>query len=769
MEAPQPKPEAGPEARNPCRRVVSAPLLRVHQIGNQERAHVHFPLRFNSRAQAVGRHSIQGVCRPSSDAARAPRIRREPMRMKILHALAALALSGTALAQPLGTAFTYQGQLTESGQPATGLYDLQVCVFDSPANPVAITCAPEFDDVPVEVGVFALALDFGAAPFAGQQRFLELRVRPGASTGGYSILAPRQLIRPAPEALRANISSAAPWSGLTGVPAGFADGIDSNSGGTVTSITAGTGLSGGIITGSGSIGIANGGVSAAQIASGAIGTAQIATGAVTGPQLAANAVGSAALADNAVDTGAVQDLSITRAKIVAGAVGSSELAAGAVGTTQLRLNAVDTLQVRDLSITQAKIAAGAVGSEQINPAQVQVRITSTCVIGQYVRGINADGSVLCESVQAYLGINLITIVDDPANTVGSFSSIAIGVDGLPVISYHDETANSLKVARCNNIACTGATTINTVDDSANNVGSASSIAIGADGFPVISYFDATAGTLKVARCSNTACTGGALSATITTVDDPANFVGLGSSIAIGADGFPVISYRDISASALKVARCNNAACTGAATITTVDDPINLVAFDTSIAIGVDGWPVISYWDTTADALKVAHCNNAACTGAVTITTVDDQANEVGRDSSIAIGAFGFPVISYEDRTAGALKVARCNNAACTGAATITTIDDPANEVGRDSSIAIGANGWPVISYRDLTADALKVARCTNFACTGAATVTTVDDPVNEVGFYSSIAIGADGLPVISYFDETAGTLKVAKCSRMSCQ
>lgn len=31
----------------------------------------------------------------------------------------------------LGTSFSYQGQLTEAGQPASGLYDLQVCLFDS--------------------------------------------------------------------------------------------------------------------------------------------------------------------------------------------------------------------------------------------------------------------------------------------------------------------------------------------------------------------------------------------------------------------------------------------------------------------------------------------------------------------------------------------------------------------------------------------------------------------------------------------------------------
>ena len=647
----------------------------------------------------------------------------------------ALIISPATSAQVLGTAFTYQGQLTESGQPASGLYDLQVCLFDSPSNPVAIACNPDFGDVPVEAGVFAVALDFGASAFIGQQRFLELRVRPGASAGAYTILAPRQLVRPTPEALRAAAASAAPWSGLTGVPAGFADGIDNEGGGSVTSITAGTGLSGGTITGSGTIGIANAGVGSTQIADGSVAAVDVAPDSLGTAQIASNGVAAAELADNAVDTAAVQNLAITEAKIAAGAVGSSQLAAGAVGLAQ------------------------------INSTQVQARIVGTCEIGEYFRGINADGSVACEPVP---GVPRITTVDDPpANSVGFDTSLAIGADGLPVISYRDNTALALKVAKCANAACTGTPTVTTVDDPANNVGIDTSIAIGADGFPVISYLDSTTFNLKVAKCANAVCTGGA---TITTVDNSADVLGFFTAIAIGADGRPVISYFDATAAALKVAKCANAACTGTATISTVDDPpANSVGRDSSIAIGTDGLPVISYEDNTAGALRVAKCANAACTVIAATTIVDDPANSVGQDTSIAIGTDGRPVISYRDNTAGALKVAKCANAACTGGATITTVDDPANDVGSDTSIAIGADGLPVISYLDFTAAALKVARCANAACTGVATITTVDDPANSVGFFTAIAIGADGLPVISYFDGTASALKVAKCGTRSCQ
>ena len=138
-----------------------------------------------------------------------------------------------------------------------------------------------------------------------------------------------------------------------------------------------------------------------------------------------------------------------------------------------------------------------------------------------------------------------------------------------------------------------------------------------------------------------------------------------------------------------------------------------------------------------------------------VTAVDDPINGVGRYTSLAIGTDGLPVISYHD-LAGNLKVAKCNDAACAGVdETITTVDDPSNFVGRYTSLAIGADGLPVISYYDDTAQSLQVAKCNDAACAGGdQTITAVDDSFDVVGWDTSLAIGADGLPVISYHDDT---------------
>jgi hypothetical protein len=121
-----------------------------------------------------------------------------------------------------GSTFTYQGQLNDGSGPANGTYDFRFRLYEDALGntqvqpPVLLLV----EDVVVTNGLFNTSLDFGAPVFNGDARYMEVSVRPGASAGGYTSLTPLQALAPVPYAL------SAPWSGLTGVPAGFADGVD---------------------------------------------------------------------------------------------------------------------------------------------------------------------------------------------------------------------------------------------------------------------------------------------------------------------------------------------------------------------------------------------------------------------------------------------------------------------------------------------------------------------------------------------------------------
>jgi hypothetical protein len=349
-------------------------------------------------------------------------------------------------------------------------------------------------------------------------------------------------------------------------------------------------------------------------------------------------------------------------------------------------------------------------------------------------------------------------VDEAAGDSGYYTSVAMGRDGLPIVSYFDYSARALKVTHCGAPDCS-ANVVSIVDTGAGDVGLYTDVAIGTDGLPVVSYYDYSAKTLKVARCGDPGCT---VRNSATTVDGSASGAGRYTSIAIGSDGLPVISYLDEDGLALKVVHCGDPGCTTANTVATVDDAAGGVGLATSIAIGRDKLPVISYVDIGALTLKVAHCGNLTCTRGNTITTVDDPRNYIGLSTSVAIGGDGLPVIGYFDATADALKVAHCGNLACSHGNTITIVDGPRNSVGSNTSIAMGADGLPVIAYRDFTAGTLKLARCRNPACSTDNAIEVVDGSGNDVGLWTSIAVGPDGVPVISYHDATARTLKVAR-------
>lgn len=143
---------------------------------------------------------------------------------------------------PAGTSFTYQGRLHDAGTPATGIYDLEFNLFGDLIGGPQLGTTVTVDDQDVTDGLFVVTLDFGPGAFDGNERWLEIGVRQGGSTDTYTTLSPRQPLDAAPYAL---YSTTAPWAGLTGVPVGFADGVDDDGGGDITEVAAADGLTGG--------------------------------------------------------------------------------------------------------------------------------------------------------------------------------------------------------------------------------------------------------------------------------------------------------------------------------------------------------------------------------------------------------------------------------------------------------------------------------------------------------------------------------------------
>jgi len=101
----------------------------------------------------------------------------------------------------MGTAFTYQGQLTHEGSPADGGYDLRFRLYDAATGGSQVGSLVTRSNVTVRDGLFTVALDFGDV-FDGPALWLLVAVRP-AGVGSYVSLSPRQPLTPAPYAIYA--------------------------------------------------------------------------------------------------------------------------------------------------------------------------------------------------------------------------------------------------------------------------------------------------------------------------------------------------------------------------------------------------------------------------------------------------------------------------------------------------------------------------------------------------------------------------------------
>jgi len=155
--------------------------------------------------------------------------------------IALLFVTGGASAQPLnkaegsnaasvslGTAFTYQGRLTDtSGNPKTGPCDFQFTLYDAASGGNVVGSAQTKTNVSLNNGHFSAALDFGATAFQGEARYLQIAVRCPAGSGSYTALSGRVELTAAPYALSlrpgASIQSAGAALNLsTSATTGFA-------------------------------------------------------------------------------------------------------------------------------------------------------------------------------------------------------------------------------------------------------------------------------------------------------------------------------------------------------------------------------------------------------------------------------------------------------------------------------------------------------------------------------------------------------------------
>lgn len=192
---------------------------------------------------------------------------------------------------------SYSGRLVNAdGSPVTGPVDLQFKLGYTGTDPIVAICTRQIDDVSLTKGVFHLKLSFDPATHCGGLSITQiLAAIPAGETIAIQVIDnsvpatpkpyPYQAIHSIPSSIMSKMAMTLSqmgatdgqflkWNGSSWVPSS----VTGATGGTVTEISTGTGLTGGPISDSGTISIANSGVDTLQLADGAVTDAKIASG-----------------------------------------------------------------------------------------------------------------------------------------------------------------------------------------------------------------------------------------------------------------------------------------------------------------------------------------------------------------------------------------------------------------------------------------------------------------------------------------------------------
>ena len=399
----------------------------------------------------------------------------------------------------------------------------------------------------------------------------------------------------------------------------------------------------------------------------------------------------------------------------------------------------------------------------------QLRVSVVCPENYAFKEIDAIGDGVCVPVEHRPPYSLTPIGD-----LGDDSfqpSIAIGVDGLPLISFFrgsDSTHGGLHVMHCNTLDCTSYDIYKIDIDTSDYVGTLSSLVIGQDGLGFIAYADGLNNRLMVAHCADVACTETDRSP-ISVYSGGGVYSLVSTSAAIGVDGYPLISflaYRGSGDDVVYAAHCEDIYCSSFE-ITQVL-ALSSIEYETSLTIGADGFGLIAFHNDTTGDLLVAHCRNIECNSVLTMPV--DTSSDVGVDNAITLGRDGLGLIAYYSETDGALKVAHCNTIVCDTATSVILDNDADNIYGAWPSITIGSDGLGLIVYDAYVGvnEYIKAAHCSDITCSSAVIYNIEDLGKTDMAGVASVTIGTDGMPIITYYNPETTDLKVMHCSNAFC-
>ncbi|MDD5225217.1 MAG: hypothetical protein PHE84_14635 [bacterium] len=277
------------------------------------------------------------------------------------------------------------------------------------------------------------------------------------------------------------------------------------------------------------------------------------------------------------------------------------------------------------------------------------------------------------------------------------------------------------------------------------IGYYTSLAFDSNDYPHISYYDLSNGDLRYASLEPGE--GGKNRWRVEIVDQIGD-VGSYSSLVLTPGNLPRISYRDETEGKLKLASYD-----GTSWHTEILDADGNNGMGSSLALDPNGYLYVSYIKAGTYDLRFL---TYTPTGSTAETVTRGLGQSVSFATSLALDPQGVPFITYYNSLLGDLMLAYRDPLIMQWIS--LAVDDSEDDVGRYNSLVIDSYGSLHICYQNDTRGELWYAKYDPDR--GVWTRDTVDTEGSS-GAYCRIALSSRENPIISYFEEANGDLKVA--------
>jgi hypothetical protein len=357
---------------------------------------------------------------------------------------------------------------------------------------------------------------------------------------------------------------------------------------------------------------------------------------------------------------------------------------------------------------------------------------------------------------------LCLVVETPgALSTAANSGIAPSVTRLAndnlFVTHRDAANDDLLGILCNDVDCTAPTRLTL--DAEPGMGELSFALKFASGLPLVLYRDTPGAQIRSAFCTTAACG---------TIQRRVAGNGINASspdVALRADGRAVAIWTRLREP--RIGLCSDQACSSIA----YRDPesANSDGSRPSIIVREDGRPFAFY--SFLGGNTAFDCADADCTTG-TRRDVGGTGNASGDFTELALRPDGRPVLLYLRRSSNDVVVFDCADVNCSSGSDRVVADELTTMSTNlaDFSIAVGADNRPRIAYNvsfqsspGVFAGAKRLLRCDDPACTSATSRTVSND---QSFFTIPLAIRPDNRPVL--IEQLGAARNLVTCADADC-